>query len=1347
MPARREGGSVGQTYRPPRKRKTSSGGHPSRGGTTVGGGTGGRKPTRYRSPTPSVPTQRRGGGSQGHPSQGAPTVGGGTSSRPRRYKSPTPSVRRQRQERRAETKRAARKRRVARQRAAGRMFAQLPKPGRAPDVGFQGHEDDLRQKLGRAIESLPNPPKPKTPKAEGIPSPAAAIRNQADEQRRARVRATRTPKPDAESRAFRANARREAVRGFKGERARQPRLQRAAKHTRQGVDDALELRDRRIREYEQGKLRTKAEKQRAADELKKAGIDVPTDPISDVLGTGAGAAIDILEETTRPLHALTAAERSFLKGEGPVDVAKAGVKGLKNEDKSTFSDVLGDLGVPKGPARSVAGFVGDVIGDPLTYVTFGTGSAVRAGALKAGEKAAKAAAKAGMSEAGQATVRRAAIKKVMRAAEAEGRGNKGVQVGIGRRGPRTSGRATAYASRKLGLSKGATSVRNRSLTQDVGATLRPDFRRKGVPHDEHANVRAADAERRAGIESAERRLEKTAETFHKLDIADQQRILDAIESGSLKALREESPELHRAAVRLRSDLRYMRRAELRAGISVRNRKNYVPRVRRQDVEGPRPTGRGAHFARSPKRPGSSKGRTFKTESTLAELRETDPELFTDEVAKILSKRGTQSIHAVARQQFERALAAGGRKLTRKSAAEMGDGEAIYHLAPGQGLRKVYPVDEHTGQAIREVEDALAGPAGQGRVYYHGTDEATAERLMTNGGFGGSRRGVVWGGTEETARNYGEHVIKIRVNPTHTLDVRDPDYAEVVYGAQTASAVEKAVRDAGYDALTDNSQGWIKVFDKDAVTVGSKGGTAKSGQYVILNERATDDAIQAAQPNVPGPIHERYRRVHGTYKTLLTQPMPSYHVRNFMGDVSNAWYEQNAAQLIKSLMQSGRGMRELARMRKNEGKLTLSPHGPAKGHTFKLPGGEVSTYADELALAEAHGAIGSGFTRDLHELLGGKPLRLKTLRTIGQYRENHVRFATWLGARRQGLSPREAAARARELHFDYGDLTKTERIIRDLIPFYTFAARNTPLQAKKLITRPGKVATYQKGLEEAAKAAGLPEDWQQNLDDWQKYGIPIPVPGLNANGMPLLAIPYLPITDLNRLATDPEEQYYQFMQMLSGFKAIPEIIQNFSYFYRGEIDVDGRLVPAPSFLQALPDEMQDTVELQYVYDKALGKKIWKYNATWDYFLRQLPETRFLWDMTTEGKNRKGQGVGAKVVSAVGGVKPVLYNPLKHQTDELYERMKQVDRRIGQLNDQNIYADNATKEYKHLTTLRQKLRERIEKTKRMRKRAGEQIALPHKRGGGGYFDGVSDGPVKGYFDDAEQDTGGSYFDDLD
>lgn len=79
-----------QTGDLPPKKKRSSGGHPSQGAPTVGGGTKTR-PRVYRSPTPDPPSS-----SGGHPSRGGTTVGGGTKSKPKRYKTPTKSIRVQR---------------------------------------------------------------------------------------------------------------------------------------------------------------------------------------------------------------------------------------------------------------------------------------------------------------------------------------------------------------------------------------------------------------------------------------------------------------------------------------------------------------------------------------------------------------------------------------------------------------------------------------------------------------------------------------------------------------------------------------------------------------------------------------------------------------------------------------------------------------------------------------------------------------------------------------------------------------------------------------------------------------------------------------------------------------------------------------------------------------------------------------------------------------------------------------------------------------------------------------------------------------------------------------------------
>ena len=74
-------------------------------------------------------------------------------------------------------------------------------------------------------------------------------------------------------------------------------------------------------------------------------------------------------------------------------------------------------------------------------------------------------------------------------------------------------------------------------------------------------------------------------------------------------------------------------------------------------------------------------------------------------------------------------------------------------------------------------------------------------------------------------------------------------------------------------------------------------------------------------------------------------------------------------------------------------------------------------------------------------------------------ENRSRFSLMWDGISKGLSPQEAAARANKYLIDYSDLSKADKVIKQIIPFWTFMSRNTPLQLELMWTNPRAYAFY------------------------------------------------------------------------------------------------------------------------------------------------------------------------------------------------------------------------------------------------------------------------------------------------
>lgn len=81
------------------------------------------------------------------------------------------------------------------------------------------------------------------------------------------------------------------------------------------------------------------------------------------------------------------------------------------------------------------------------------------------------------------------------------------------------------------------------------------------------------------------------------------------------------------------------------------------------------------------------------------------------------------------------------------------------------------------------------------------------------------------------------------------------------------------------------------------------------------------------------------------------------------------------------------------------------------------------------------------------------------RKAGEFIENYSRFGLMWDGIAKGLSPQEAAARSNKFLIDYADLSNVDKVAKQIIPFWTFMSRNTPLQLELMSTNPRAYALY------------------------------------------------------------------------------------------------------------------------------------------------------------------------------------------------------------------------------------------------------------------------------------------------
>lgn len=1073
---------------------------------------------------------------------------------------------------------------------------------------------------------------------------------------------------------------------------------------------------------------TPAERNAADQAAKKRGV-----PISENYGRldpfgGSGlpleaaqkqdsihaAGVKVLSQLARPAHALAGAELGFIKG-GPIGAQKGAYEGLVKNKPFSHTQVLGALGVPKGPVRSVGGTALDLVTDPLNFVSGGTGGVAEAAARKAATRVeTKAVAKGLKPEVAQRLGQTAG----KRAAAVAPKG-RGVVVKVAGKPVPSVTPATAAAGRAV---KRVVKTKRARPVANVGSAVRggvadvsPFVRPVGATHTQafagEEAARTARATRNTGLAAAEAKARGVAA---RLKPGEHQMVIDAIESGNLGSLPKHLTEVTRhadgsvkslgPARELRDTMKHVLRQQRAAGVPIADiTKGGTRRLDWSAYTKPKPRVRTTKVATGPEPRPFTGPRYIKTK----------PDKYGD-VYLVDQAYGRRTLDKYGTYNLEK-LNAEAKPLQRATTATKT--ETVE--APG------FRVEPTSGK----------GPQVKG-YFPHEKIPTDAETTHVGGSVGVKRASPGAG----KARTIKEPLSTVRKKTPGLFDENVPTvYANALRNASNAIAQGtlhrnlaklgrsiKPGRDFRYNPKTEtvyrlyaegtSGQKASRLVELDEKQIAGLGqGKAASGQYFVANKGVVDKAMATAGQPVgrDSTLLKGVDKVTGGWKRLATAS-PGFNVRNFVGDTEMAYRNTPARLLPRNMLRSARTVKAQNRFERAQAKGETPK--PTKAG-YAVPGEGFKTYDTHAAESRAAGGMRAGFVgreltdlqhRALQEGKSGVEVKVKpSLTTRGlqkvklkklaakqpapgkrlnrylQNREDVPRGATYAHYRAQGLSKDTASRVANREHIDYGNLTPAEKnVFRRIFPFYTFTARNIPNVARTLVQRPGKFANYELLREDASKALGLPADWQGNLTEGEQrqLGIPANLPGLGK-----VNISYsLPLTDLNEIPTSlnpaaymTEAAHKAWSLANPGIKIPFELLANYNDYFRSAIqDPHHPLVPAPAWVKYLPGGVKKAFGVVDGYKGKSGSWAWDGKAGYVFSGLNPGLLNSASNLLTQG-NVKSQSLPQKLAGTPSlGAKltPLSPQTAKAKLDSLYKQAGTVSEQIAGLGQRNINAKN-------------------------------------------------------------------------
>jgi hypothetical protein len=193
--------------------------------------------------------------------------------------------------------------------------------------------------------------------------------------------------------------------------------------------------------------------------------------------------------------------------------------------------------------------------------------------------------------------------------------------------------------------------------------------------------------------------------------------------------------------------------------------------------------------------------------------------------------------------------------------------------------------------------------------------------------------------------------------------------------------------------------------------------------------------------------------------------------------------------------------------------------------------------------------------------------------VGRAIENEGRMINFITNIRRGYDPSDAAARTKQFLFDYDNLSDFEKaMMRRMIPFYTFTRKNIALQLNQLVTNPKSVITPLKAFQSLSDSMALKmnEDEKQFAPNFVLQGLRVLIERKGDDRTFLIGFD-LPMEDAFEKLNRPIKSA---MSMLSPFLKAPlELATGKNFFTERNIKDDD----SGTFAEKLPTVVKEWLD--------------------------------------------------------------------------------------------------------------------------------------------------------------------------